>query len=374
MDKLKVGFIGCGQIFDLNILGYLDSEDVEITCLCDKKKKNAEEKINLHKLSSGVKIYTDYKEMLNTEEIDILEILLPHNLHCEVTTYAARKILKGISVQKPMATTVSECDKMIQACEENNVKLKIFENFCFYPPIARAKELIEMGIIGEPTSIRIKTAIAGKGGWDVPKSARKWRYNAESCGGGLECGSPIVFDDGYHKFWIALFLFDEKVEEVFAWIDRVRDLDVPAYIMWKYKPPEGSKFIMPHYGNIEFTLSPEMNMPSNYYACDEFIEIVGSQALMWINQATAGGNEMSESELFPAIAIYRDGEVKTISDLPRDWKYGFINSTKHFIDVIKNGGTPLLTGEQGKYCTQFALAALKSSLSGEKVSPSDLET
>jgi len=372
MSKLKVGIIGCGRIFDLNVLGYLDSEDVEITCLCDKKVKNAEDKIESFNLGPNIKVYKDYKQMLDSEEIDILEVLLPHNLHCEVTVYAADKVSKGISVQKPMATTIKECDEMINACGKNNVKLKIFENFCFYSPIARAKELIKEGIIGEPTSIRVKTAVAGSGGWDVPTSAWRWRYDAQSCGGGLECGSPIVFDDGYHKFWVALFLFDEKVKEVFAWIDRLRDLDVPAYIMWKYLPPEGSKFIMPHYGTIEFTLSPEMNIPSNYYACDEFIEIVGSQGMMWINQATAGGNEMSNSEIFPAITIYRDGEVKTITEIPRDWKHSFINSTKHFIEVIKNNGIPLLTGEEGKYCTQFALAALKSSLTGEKLSPDDI--
>ena len=134
MDKLKVGIIGCGVIFDLNILGYLDNDDVEITCLCDTRQKNLKEKIQKFKLSSNIRTYKDYKEMLDTEELDILEILLPHHLHCEVTLYAAQKKLKGISVQKPMATTVKDCENMIKICKKNNIKLKVYENFTFYPP------------------------------------------------------------------------------------------------------------------------------------------------------------------------------------------------------------------------------------------------
>jgi len=372
MERLKIGIIGCGMIFDLNILGYLDNNDVEITCLCDRRQRRIKEKINKFNLNSKIKTYTDYKKMLDSESIDILEILLPHNLHCEVTVYATQKKLKGICVQKPMATTISECDKMIKACKENNIKLKIFENFMFYPPILRAKKLLKEGIIGELNSIHIKTLEGTSGGWEVPTSTWKWRFDPESCGGGLECGSPFIFDDGYHKFWLALHLMDEKIEKVYSWIDRHIDMDIPAYVMWKYRPPEDSEFIMPHYGTLEFNYAQEMNLPSPYYPGDEFISIVGSKGIMWINQATAGGNVMSKSEVFPPIVIFRDGKIKTISDMERDWKYGFINSTKHFIEAIKNNGVPLLTGEEGKYCTQFALAALKSSVLGKEICPDEI--
>ncbi len=124
--------------------------------------------------------------MLDSENLDILEILLPHHLHSEVTLYAAQKELKGISVQKPMANSITDCNRMISACKENNIKLKVFENFTFYPPIMKAKQLIREGIIGEVNSIHIKTLEASKGGWKVPPSAWRWRYDPKTCGGGLE--------------------------------------------------------------------------------------------------------------------------------------------------------------------------------------------
>jgi predicted dehydrogenase len=373
MQKLKVGIIGCGVIFDLNILGYLNNPDVQITCLCDKRKKHAEQKIKKFNLNSEIKIYSDYKDMLDSENLDIIEILLPHHLHCESTMYAAQTQLKGISVQKPMATTISECDKMIKICKKNDVKLKIFENFTFYPPIMLARQLLREQIIGEVNAVHIKTLEASKGGWEVPKGTWRWRIDPNSCGGGLDCGSPFVFDDGYHKFWLALYLIEAKIEKVYAWIDRYAGLDVPAYIMWKYKPLKEREFLVPSYGTMEYNYSPHMIIPSPYYNEDEIIIITGSKGIMWINQATSGGNIMSKSEVFPPIVLFKDGKIETIQNLKRDWKYGFINSTKHFIKAIKEGGLAILNGEEGKYTTQFALAALKSSMTGKEICPDDIE-
>ena len=130
---------------------------------------------------------------------------------------------------------------------------------------------------------------------------------------------------------------------------------------------------MPTYGTMEYNYAPHMILPSPYYPEDDFISITGSEGIMWINQATAGGNIMSKSKVFPPIVIFRDGKIETITDMERDWKHGFINSAHHFINAIKNDGEPILSGEEGKYTTQFALAALKSSMIGEEINPDDIK-
>jgi predicted dehydrogenase len=372
LENLKVGIIGCGVIFDLNILGYLDREDIEITCLCDKKKRRAKEKIEKFSLSNKIKIYSDYKEMLDEERIDILEILLPHHLHCESTIYAAQQNILGISLQKPMANSIEDCDKIINVCKKNKIKLKVFENFTFYPPIIRAKKLLQEGIIGKPNSIHIKTIEGTKGGWDISTTTWIWRLDPELCGGGLDCGSPFIFDDGFHKFWLAVHLIGAKIDRVYSWIDRYNNLDVPAYIMWKYTPPNNTEFSVPAYGTMEYNYCPNLTLPSSYYPEDDFISITGSKGVMWINQATSAGNVMSKSGIFPPIVIFKDGKIEAIPDIKRDWKYGFINSTHHFIDAIKNDNDPILSGEDGKYITQFALAALKSSVERKEIRPEDI--
>ncbi len=364
MTILKVGIIGTGVIFDLNILGYLNNSDVEITCLCNRTIEKAKNKIEKFKLNKKIPVYSDYKEMIDKEDLDIVEILLPHHLHAEATIYAAQKGIKGISVQKPMAMSLEEADNMIDTCKESGSILSIYENFMFDPHILKAKELIDQDYIGDPSSIRIKVAMGAKGGWYVPESADKWRLDPSQVGG-AEKGSPVLFDNGWHAFTLGWGLFGEDIEKVFAWTDNYKGIDTPAYVMWKFKASK--EHVVPQYGNMEFALMPEMELPSKYYPTDEFIEIIGSRGLMKINQGTSIGNIMSESEVFAPIVIIRDGKVETHTDIEKDWKYSFINATKHFIEVVKGNKEPILSGEQARYILKFNLAAINSAEIGKEI-------
>jgi predicted dehydrogenase len=346
---LRVGIIGTGDIANLNVLGYLHSPHTELVAVSDLETLTAGQKLERWGLRT-VKIYNDYRKMIDNEDLDIIEILTPHHLHFPMTKYAAEAGIRGISVQKPMAHTISDCEKMIHACEENGVILKLYENFRFYPVYLKAKELLEGGIIGDLLTFRINTISTG--GPSMPRGLKSltWRHKVDTCGGG-----PLVYDDGIHKFSMALWLMNqERVEQLYGWIDYFATvLDSPSIIFWKY--PSINQDDPPRCGSMQFTSAPNVYYPSNYYDCDEYIEITGSKGVMWINQGTSGGNFISHAPEFPPIITFVDGKVKHYGeDLPRDWRYSFINSTEHFINVIKNGGTPVYTGEQGKNLCIFA--------------------
>jgi predicted dehydrogenase len=354
---LKVGIIGCGVIFDLNILGYLNNPDVKITCLCNRTIEKAQDKIKKFGLDKDISLYSDYKEMLKQEDLDIVEILLPHNLHAKATIAAAENSVKGISVQKPMALSLEEADLMINACKQSGSILSIYENFIFAPHILKAKELLDKGYLGDLLSFRIKTAMGKKGGWIVPKSSEEWRIIPKKVGGSKK-GSPVLFDNGWHNFVLACWFFNNRIEKVFAWTDNYQGIDAPAYVMFKYKQEIDQT--VPQYGSMEFCLMPEMEIPSKYYPTDEFIEISGTQGIIWINQGTSIGNKMSESHIFPPIVIYKEGQIESLSEFEKDWKYSFINATHHFINVIKNNGEPILSGTQARRILNFNLATIKS--------------
>jgi predicted dehydrogenase len=180
---LKVGIIGCGDIANLNVLGYIRSQDAELVAVCDTDLKTAGEKLERWGLRT-VKIYIDYKKMINREDLDIVEILTPHHLHAPMTEYCAKAGVPGISVQKPMAHTISDCDKMIQVCKEEKVKLKLYENFRFYPVYLRAKGLLEQGVIGELLNFRINTVSTGGPGMPRGLNSLIWRVKVDICGGG----------------------------------------------------------------------------------------------------------------------------------------------------------------------------------------------
>ncbi|TFG03149.1 MAG: Gfo/Idh/MocA family oxidoreductase [Promethearchaeota archaeon] len=349
---LRVGIIGCGAIFDLNVLGYLYSRDTELVAVSDIDMKCARNKLKKWNLES-LPIYTDYKRMIDREDLDIVEILTPHDLHYPMAKYCAKAKVPGISVQKPLANTISNCNHIIKVCKEEKVKLKLFENFRFYPVYLRAKELLDEGIIGEPLNFRINNILMGGPSWSEAENMRVWlwRVNFDRCGGG-----PEIFDDGQHKFSLALWLMDqERVESVYSWIDYFTGMvDCPVNIIWRY--PKKNPDDPPKFGTMEFVWASNVYYPSNYYGIDEFIEISGTKGMMWINQCTSGGNFLSKTPQFPPIIVYTGGEVKKFGmELPRDWRYSFINSTEQFIEVMKEGvGDPIYTGEQGKNLCIFA--------------------
>ncbi|MHA1149095.1 MAG: Gfo/Idh/MocA family protein [Promethearchaeota archaeon] len=346
---LRVGLIGTGEISELNYLGYHFSPDAEIVAVANTNHKEAKQKLIKWGLRT-TKIYTDYKKMVEREDLDIVDILTPHHLHAPMTEFCAKAGVSGISVQKPMAHNIASCEKMILVCKEENVTLRSFENFRFYPPYLKAKELLDQGIIGEPLSFRINTIGMAGPGWPRKISSLLWRINVEKCGGG-----PMVYDDGIHKFSAALWLMDqERVDRVYSWIDFFSGVvDGPANIIWQY--PCKNTDEPPKFGTMEFSMGMNIYFPSNYYACDEFIEISGTKGIMWLNQCTSGGNIMSNYPQYAPIVVYVDGEAQVYGeDLPRDWRYSFINATQHFIKVINEGGEPVYNGEQGKNLCIFA--------------------
>ncbi|MDY7080757.1 MAG: Gfo/Idh/MocA family oxidoreductase, partial [Chloroflexota bacterium] len=211
MATIRVAIVGCGRISDLHELGYRERDDARIVAVCDTKRKNARAKAK----AWGVdRVYTNYQKLLADPKVDLVELLVPHHLHAEMTVEAC-EAGKHVSVQKPMALTISEADRMIETAENAGVVLRVYENFVFYEPHVRAKEMIEAGEIGEPQMIRMHVNTGTRDdSWKVPLSAWLWRFDEKRCGGG-----PLVFDHGYHLFSLACYLMGE-VERVTAWIDR----------------------------------------------------------------------------------------------------------------------------------------------------------
>ena len=366
---IKIVLIGCGRIATLHVLGYENNPDAELYGVYDKDKKKAVEFAEKYGIA---KVYDSYEQVLQDSVVNAVELLVPHFLHCEMTVQAC-EAKKHVSVQKPMAMNLAECDTMIAAAKKNGVKLKVFENFIFYPPYQLAKKMLDDGEIGEPVSIRYKmntgslgsinapgagarAKIAGvdmvaaglkETGWKVDPKSWAWRMNDTLSGGG-----PLVFDDGYHKFSVIMHMFGD-VEKVYAWIDTTAVLpglyqDCPATIMWKHKSGK-------QVGVMDIVDSKDMYINSKYYCCDERMEITGSRGIIWVTRCTAS----MMPELAPVV-MYKDGKVTEYKDMPADWGDSFKNSTLDLIDALKNDREPVLSGERGREVLKFSLATIDS--------------
>ena len=351
LEHVRVGFIGCGRISTLQALGYLDHPHAEISAVCDVDANLARQRSSEWRVE---KVYTDYEQLLADSDVNAVEILLPHHLHREVAI-AALQAGKHVSLQKPPTLTLGELDDVREAARIAERRLRVFENFMYYPPHVKAKELIEDGAIGEALSVRIKTA-AGRfdDGWQVPASAQAWRMDPETCGGG-----PTCFDHGYHCYNMGRFFISDRVERVHAWIHVNRFgtsalFDGPAHIAWKYVG-------VPKFGSWEVIASLGMRVRSKYYASDDRIEIHGVEGIIWINRCT--GFLLDE----PALVLYRDGETRAWHDIPSDWAESFRLGAHDFIESLLEGRQPAQDAHDAAETLRFAIAAHVSACEGREV-------
>jgi predicted dehydrogenase len=356
MKAIGAAIVGCGRISDLHEPGYRGREDAHIVAVCDTNQGRARGKAKKWGVS---KIYTKYWDVLKDPEVDLVELLTPHHMHCEMTVAACRAG-KHVSVQKPVAMTLSEADQMMAAAAENGVQLRVYENFVFYEPAVKAREMICRGEIGELRMIRIHVSTGtASNGWEVPLSAWLWRFNQKKCGGG-----PLVFDHGYHLFSIALHLMG-PVEKVSAWIDRTPVapavfVDAPATFMFQFKAPRC-------YGVMDIAHTPQMRIDSQYYADDDRIEIIGEKGIIMINRYTAKTIDL------PELMVFKDGKTTAVPVQGVEWHDSFIACTQHMFDVLHHGEAPRLSGQTGKDVLQFALAALISAERGRSVNIDEVE-
>jgi predicted dehydrogenase len=359
MNPIRVAIVGCGRISDLHQMGYRGREDAKIVAVCDSNKAHAKTKAREWEVE---KVYTDYSQVLEDKEVDVVELLTPHHLHCPMTVQAAQAG-KHISVQKPMALSVAEADEMIAAADKAGVSLRIYETFVHYSPAVRARQMIDAGEIGEIHAVRLHVSTGtGDTAWKIPLSAWLWRFNEKQCGGG-----PLVFDHGYHLFSLAYYL-GGPVEKVFAWIDQtpVREaagivkIDAPAMIMFQFKASH-------RYGQLDIEHTPNMRIFSDYYADDDRIEVIGEKGIIFINRYTAKTIDL------PPLMLFKDGKTTPIPVEGVEWHDSFIATTQDFINKLNTGGTPRLDGPTGKAVLQFTLAALQSAATGKEVRPDDVK-
>lgn len=350
----RVGIIGCGRISDLHILGYRDLSGFSIAAVCDINRAVAETKAREWG-STQAAVFDDYQELCRSGLVDLVEVIVPHHLHYPVTVYALEQGLH-VSVQKPMAISLKESDNMIEIARRSPGMLKVYENFVHYPPIVRAKQLIDQGMIGEPLSIRIKSNPGDPaGGWLIPAAAREWRYDLNRAGGG-----PLTFDDGHHKLAVAWFLMG-RIQQVYAQIGATdlgggRVLDAPAIVTFEFA---GGRM-----GVFEVVYSPGLQVQSDHYAQDDQVEVTGREGVLWVTR----GHGRTAAR--PPLVVYRDGVTYAYDDMPAGWEASFIASTRNTVAAVRGDAMPSLTAEEGHHVLEAGLALQSSAASGRPVAVS----
>lgn len=143
MKVVNFGIVGFGNIGRRHKEKIDNNKYAKLIAVCDINQ----EKFNIIE-EGGVIKTTNYNDLLNNPDIDIISIATPNSSHCEFTIAALEKG-KHVLCEKPMSLSVLDSNKMILSAEKNARKLFVVKQNRFNPPIKKIKELLEEGKLGE---------------------------------------------------------------------------------------------------------------------------------------------------------------------------------------------------------------------------------
>jgi len=181
---LRFGLIGCGEIAVESAAALRVAGNATITFAADP---NVELARGLA-AGTGARHSGSVEELLASREVDAVLISTPHHLHAPLAAQAA-EAGKHVVVEKPMATTLRDCDRMIDAARRSGVVLSVCYCQRYDPRVQRARHLLDRGLLGDIRGTRIAFGqYRGPEYWKAGltgRAASDWRSKGETAGGGV---------------------------------------------------------------------------------------------------------------------------------------------------------------------------------------------
>ena len=192
---LSIGVIGTGNISRAHLHAYLEfPEEVQVVALADIEPGKAET-ARAEFVLDGARVYEDATAMLASEHLDLVSIATPPGTHCELSVQALEAGVHVI-VEKPMAPSLEECDRMLEAQRRSGKLLSVIAQNRFRDDMAQLKAVLDSGRIGRIAHARIASAWwRGRAYYDL-----WWRGTWASEGGGPTLNHAI------HHIDLALWL------------------------------------------------------------------------------------------------------------------------------------------------------------------------
>lgn len=333
MSTLKVGVIGCGSIaIHRHLPEFAANKHVKISAVCDIVPERAKDAAKKY----GAKAYTDYREVIDDKNIDIISVCLPNYLHASVSI-AALKAGKHVLCEKPMATSQEEAESMFEAARDSDKKLMIAHNQRFVSSHKKAKKLIESGEVGKIFSFRTTFGHGGPEGWSVD-GRDSWFFDKDKAFMGA------MGDLGVHKTDLIRYLLGEEITEVAAFVETNAKSETNV--------DDNAVCIMKTESGIIGTLAA-----SWAYNTEQ-----DNSTVIYAEKATL---RLEDDSKYPLIVQYTNGDVVKyeLDAIQTNEEGGQTTShvIDHFIDAIINDTEVPVPGEEGMKSLQIVLSAFESS-------------
>lgn len=328
---VRIGLVGCGGISRAHARGLraLGPEWAKVVLCCDLDPDRA--RLRAEELDAEA-FTTDWDEVFDHPEIEAVDLCLPHHLHAEAAI-AAAQAGKHILIEKPLARTLEEADRILNAVQRSGVLLMVAFVERFEADHQRAKELLDAGAIGRPMLVRVDH------NQNLLLPPDSWIRSAELLGGGALASA------GCHRLDLLRWWLGE-VDSVFAWT-----LHEPSRM-------EGE---IAAAATLRFRSGAIANFVINWMSYDP----------PWHKRFWIEGTKGSLHN-YDGLRLRRSDrdETEQIEIVPHD---PFAEEIRHFLDCVRTGRQPISDGIAGRKAIAIATAAYESARSGRAVRISEVE-
>ena len=200
MKKLRVAVIGCGRISDRHLLPASILEEAELVACCDIKEDRALEAAKKY----GIKAYTDYKEMIDKETLDVIHVCLPHYLHTKVASYAFMRGINALS-EKPMDIDYASAEGAVKLAKEKGVLYGVIFQCRYNNSAQLVKKALTSGKLGKIITARSTLTWTRS---DDYYSKSDWKGTWDKEGGG------VIIDQAIHSIDLVNWMVDSEVESI----------------------------------------------------------------------------------------------------------------------------------------------------------------
>jgi len=330
MEPLNLGIIGTGvaaRILHWPALERL-SDRYRIVAVANRTRSKGETFADMVGLDHGA-VYSDYRDLLARDDVDVVDLALPPSMNAEVARAAAEA---GIDVicEKPLAPTLEAARAIAALPAAHDVKVLVAENFRYEEAVRHARRLIESGAAGQPRMISYQ--------WMQPVppddeiAARPWRQNPAHAGG-------FLTDHGVHMIDVVRYLMGEVTAVQAFGSDR------RAFLTGFDNAVYNLRFASGALGSIQWSFT------------------VGSE-LAW--QAQLWSDDGTMTVLPDRVVLSRRG--RATQQLKVSGPSSFVNEFEDFYEAIANDRPPQMTLRDGVKDLETVLAAHQSLVEERMVS------
>ena len=340
----NIGIIGCGKIAQVrHIPEYADNKNVKIAGFFDLNLARAEELAR----QFGGKAYTSYQDLLSQPEIDAVSVCTANQSHAEISI-AALNAGKHVLCEKPMATSLEDCEAMVKAAGQAGRFLMIGQNQRMAKAHVKAKELLESGLIGDIISFRTTFGHGGPETWSIDPGSNVWFFDKNRAAMGA------MADLGIHKTDLIHFLTGQTIIETTA---RVLTLDK--------RDASGALIGVDDNAVCIYRLSGgavgSMTASWTYYGAEDNSTVLyGTKGIMRIYDDPAYSIKVTTRD--------RDNilfDIDKIQTNDKQTKSGVIDA---FIDCLVENKAPAISGAEVLKSMRVIFASIESSQTGRTLS------